>query len=1365
MPAGVVTPPASVVDVDADNMYQRLLEKIAKINSEGGIFVPGGGVLKDAFNLNPVLVTRKALDELSIETGLGVSELNKILGGNKTYVYMGVVDEAFDNRNVVGVFRGKTVTIKEIQAEYPGLSLEDIKNNLKREQVALMRPAKALPADVDVEPTLGNAVTKMKNVLQASVVAFDDAEKLMLGMDEMLQTASPYGTSVYKILRQNFDDLRTETTRIKDVLGAVDALPADQQLSSLASVMARLPEYSRLIEPDFGKPKPYTPKPTVSEKWDLYDDVPPQIKDVPLDNPNSQELVRDVMTGLEELLRQNFADIQSFTRDSTELFKIQNFIPKIQPVHWIQRASYGSLPDSIQRNLDFTTALRTLDDSDITDSVMDDLFKSVQDVNPNATRMTDKEMNRIFADTVGEGFAEDVLESQEVLDTYYRSLVGMDFVQREYMQIQERLFNLAKGDRGAAGKPFRLKEQASNELYIRTGKFGRVGYIEYYNETIAKIQDLNIYLNVRKEFNELANTMNVNGLVLGDDFVDSLFMHHIQPYKQTYQADLNEITELRQGLQRLRNTVPETFKDSKAELTYLKTVLSPREFAFYNKYLSEVSPFSVFLKIKSTQRLTARRREIQKGIDDSKKVLREIKKQPPYTYGDKKAAIIEANQEILARLQKELETLEPIRVIGLSKEWFRFVLGDTAGLADSSSSYLLNLESSYSKRIENMMLNVTRWRDKTSGTFGSGSDLIENLDIFEPSLTAEQLAKIETIKSVKPKREIPSTSLAQQMQKMSRLQQKEYMAQRNIKVARVKELEKQKELLQQNLKLVQKEFDDSNDAFWQVIDDLEWSARTTKVGTLDYSGINNAGKITIFDNLKTQENPFGFNPAIINGTEKVPGLLFRLLNQVAGKPIGKFVGKTSKLLGEYFGATGDNIKPYASMVYDEFYSDNRDLIYLLNEIGGRMTRSPEWQAAQNLDAVKTQADTLLTAEEGAELARLFRDPQYGQFVLDDNPNLQSIAISYNVETGTAQGFGRDLITFGEAYKSVHELLYRKFVSRHAIEDWKSITSPLKDNIADLNKRRISLNTQTVAAEIEVNKFVPDVFVRGEGIEPLPPSALVSKYIDDVTAMEQDAFYPFAKNEAKTFLMKNFFAEFDVDTIDWSFGAGIKWKKANFDGLDFGDFTSNPEFLRLIFRKDIEDGLKFPDFEARVTQRMRDEIYAIKQASYQDARKSRDYSRFNIIGEESKVGKPKFRGDYKEINSLNSPIYFTQGDNGVLALQAMKYGLIPGDGKNFADLQNAYTIISSKPDVRAQVIERMRDYHSTQMFGSSSSMNLAKEISDEDLIQQITKHLYETQPAARRLDAERLTLQQQVSKQWTKSKANKYLTEIAELKKR
>jgi hypothetical protein len=109
-------------------------------------------------------------------------------------------------------------------------------------------PASAVPADVVGEPTLGNAVTKMKNVLEASVVAFDRAEALMRGMDEMLETASPYGISVYKILRQNFDDLRTETTRIKDVLAAVDALPADQQLSSLASVMSRLPEFSRLTE-------------------------------------------------------------------------------------------------------------------------------------------------------------------------------------------------------------------------------------------------------------------------------------------------------------------------------------------------------------------------------------------------------------------------------------------------------------------------------------------------------------------------------------------------------------------------------------------------------------------------------------------------------------------------------------------------------------------------------------------------------------------------------------------------------------------------------------------------------------------------------------------------------------------------------------------------------------------------------------------------------------------------------------------------------------------------------------------------------------------------------------------------------------
>lgn len=1205
-------------------------------------------------------------------------------------------------------------------------------------------PASAVPADVVGEPTLGNAVTKMKNVLEASVLAFDRAEALMRGMDEMLETASPYGISVYKILRQNFDDLQTETVRIKDVLAAVDVLPADQQLSSLVSVMARLPEFSRLTE-------------SAADT------------SLTLINPNPPELVKSVMLGLDEMLRSNYTDIQSFTRDSTELFKIQNFIPKVQPVHWIQRASYGSLPDSIKRNLDFSTVLRTVSDDGTFDLLMDDLFKSVQDVNPAARRMTDDEMEDVF-NVTRIGDEDEVLTSSDVLAIHRNSLARMNWMEREYINIQERIFNLREGNRGAIGEPKQIRDSqpgADDKFYIRTSRFGKVGYIQYYNETIAKIEDFNIYMNVRKEFNELANRMNLNGLVLGDDFVDSLFMHHIQPYKQTYQADLNEVTELRQALQRIRSTVPETFKDSKSELTYLKTVLSPRELTFYDKYFGVESPFSFSLKIKNTQDFNLRRKEMISARDKIKKRLREIKKQPESRYGNKKQEIIQANQRELDRLERELESFfqTPFEISTLSKQWFRFVLGDTVSVADSSSSYLLNLESSYANRVEDMTLNVTRWRDKTSGPFGTGSDFVVNPDIFETSLTTEQFAKIEAIKSVKPKREIPSPSLAQRMQKMTRQQQKEYMAQRNIKVARVKELQKRKELFEQSFKVAQREFDDSNDVFRRVVDALAWETRTTKVGTLDYSGLKPAGKITKFNDLKSLDNSFAFNPSIINGTERVPGLLPRILNEVIGMPVGKYTSKTSKVLGEYFGATGENIKEYSFMFYDEFYRNNRDLIYFLNELGGRMTRRPEWQAAQSLDAVKTQADTLLTTEEGAELSRLFRDTKYSRFVLDDNPNLQSIAIAYDVATGTAQGFGRELITFGEAYKSVHELLYRKFIQ--GIErDWNLITSPMLDNIADLKKTRILLNTQTVAADIEFNKFTPDVFLRGEGIEPLPSSTVISKYIDDVNAMERDSFYPFAKNEAKKFLMKNFFAEFDVDKIDWSFGAGIKWNKANFYGLDFTDFKSNPEFVYLIFRKDIEDGLKFPEFDALVNKGVRDEIFGVKQAAYQSALKSRDYSRFKIIGEESRVGKPKLFPDYKEINSLNSPIYFTQGDNGVLALKAMEYGLIPGDGAKLPDLQNAYQVILSKPDVRAQVIERLQQKHAVREFGfgGPGGGGYSRGISDEDLIQQITKHLYETQPAARRLDAERLVGQQEVIKEWTKSKANKYLTEIAQLKK-
>jgi hypothetical protein len=158
------------------------------------------------------------------------------------------------------------------------------------------------------------------------------------------------------------------------------------------------------------------------------------------------------MLGLDEMLRSNYADIQSFTRDSTELFKIQNFIPKVQPVHWIQRASYGSLPDSIKRNLDFSTVLRSVSDDGTFDLLMDDLFKSVQDVNPAARRMTDDEMLDVF-DAIRVGDEDEVLASSDVLAIHRNSLARMNWMEREYINIQERIFNLRQGNRGAIGEP------------------------------------------------------------------------------------------------------------------------------------------------------------------------------------------------------------------------------------------------------------------------------------------------------------------------------------------------------------------------------------------------------------------------------------------------------------------------------------------------------------------------------------------------------------------------------------------------------------------------------------------------------------------------------------------------------------------------------------------------------------------------------------------------------------------------------------------------------------------------------------------------------------------------------------------------
>lgn len=173
-----------VVEPHVD-MYKRLLEKIGRIKSEGGIPVSGGGFVADVMDMNPIAIRRKALNELSQETGLGLAELDQILSVNKTYVYETILDEAADNRNVVRVFNGKSVTIKEILAENPGKSFDELIAINKQEQVALMRgtgmPKSVAPTSVVSELTttlsanqnvvealnnFGSTLNKLKNVFE-----------------------------------------------------------------------------------------------------------------------------------------------------------------------------------------------------------------------------------------------------------------------------------------------------------------------------------------------------------------------------------------------------------------------------------------------------------------------------------------------------------------------------------------------------------------------------------------------------------------------------------------------------------------------------------------------------------------------------------------------------------------------------------------------------------------------------------------------------------------------------------------------------------------------------------------------------------------------------------------------------------------------------------------------------------------------------------------------------------------------------------------------------------------------------------------------------------------------------------------------
>ena len=223
----------------ANEMYKRLLEKIGRIKNEGGILVPGGGIVRDAYNLDPIAIKRKALDELSEETGLAVSELNKILEGSKTYVYETIVDEAVGGRNVVGVLNGKTITIKEILAENPGMSLDEIKNIIKREQVALMQSPTVgtinAPAPAVVAPS--PALLVDETAPPAAAVLLSDIEPSMNELKTFIDNfASNFETLPHVVvnMQETFNRLNADFVQMTR-----NATVEPEQLEKFADDMAK----------------------------------------------------------------------------------------------------------------------------------------------------------------------------------------------------------------------------------------------------------------------------------------------------------------------------------------------------------------------------------------------------------------------------------------------------------------------------------------------------------------------------------------------------------------------------------------------------------------------------------------------------------------------------------------------------------------------------------------------------------------------------------------------------------------------------------------------------------------------------------------------------------------------------------------------------------------------------------------------------------------------------------------------------------------------------------------------------------------------------------------------------------------------
>jgi len=134
---------------DPEKLYRKFLGHVGDIKREGGILDErlGSGVR----NLDPNDIRVAAINRLGMETGLvedagkydshgALSKIRHTLETNKTFADQAILDEAkVSGRNVVVGGR----SLKDLQKENPGKSIDELIDMNKRQQVEIMNPGRA----------------------------------------------------------------------------------------------------------------------------------------------------------------------------------------------------------------------------------------------------------------------------------------------------------------------------------------------------------------------------------------------------------------------------------------------------------------------------------------------------------------------------------------------------------------------------------------------------------------------------------------------------------------------------------------------------------------------------------------------------------------------------------------------------------------------------------------------------------------------------------------------------------------------------------------------------------------------------------------------------------------------------------------------------------------------------------------------------------------------------------------------------------------------------------------------------------------------------------------------------------------------